>query len=90
MCCVDKCAVDWRARSWWGEPVCLFLRCLEVHAADHALDEDTPYWVCAYGTFAVGSLALLRLALLCLALLRLALPCLALPCHSAPHPTLPD
>ena len=38
----------WFVSHWWGEPVVLFLRCLEQHAADHWLDEDTAYWVCAY------------------------------------------
>ena len=33
--------------SWWGEPVALFLRCLEQHAADHKLGDDAAYWVCA-------------------------------------------
>eukprot|EP00931_Biecheleriopsis_adriatica_P023252 TRINITY_DN14724_c0_g1_i1.p1 TRINITY_DN14724_c0_g1~~TRINITY_DN14724_c0_g1_i1.p1 ORF type:complete len:502 (+),score=101.79 TRINITY_DN14724_c0_g1_i1:37-1506(+) len=33
---------------WWGEPVRDFVLCLEQHAEDHKLDEDTAYWVCAY------------------------------------------
>ena len=44
---------DWFVSHWWGEPVLLFLRCLERHAADHTypgeeVDENTAYWVCAY------------------------------------------
>ena len=38
----------WFVSHWWGEPVVLFLRCIETHAEDHGLDEDAPYWVCAY------------------------------------------
>ena len=37
----------WFVSHWWGESVALFVRCLEQHAADHELGDDTPYWVCA-------------------------------------------
>lgn len=42
-----QCPV-WFVSHWWGEPVILFLRCLEQHARDHKLDDDAPYWICAY------------------------------------------
>jgi len=38
----------WFVSHWWGEPVLQFLACIERHAADHGLDADTAYWVCAY------------------------------------------
>ena len=38
----------WFVSHWWGEPVQAMLDCLIQHAFDHCLDEDTPYWVCAY------------------------------------------
>lgn len=31
----------WFVSHWWGHPVCHFLRCLEQHAADHRLPDDT-------------------------------------------------
>lgn len=33
---------------WWGEPVRDFIFCLTQHTRDHFIDEDTPFWVCAY------------------------------------------
>ena len=38
----------WFVSHWWGEPVVQFLACLEQHAADHGLEADAAYWVCAY------------------------------------------
>ncbi|KAJ1633520.1 hypothetical protein T492DRAFT_866629 [Pavlovales sp. CCMP2436] len=38
----------WFVSHWWAEPVHLFIRCLEQHAMDHMLGDDSPYWVCAY------------------------------------------
>ena len=33
----------WFVSHWWGEPIVLFLRCIETHAEDHGLDEDAPF-----------------------------------------------
>ena len=32
----------------WGDSVIRFSKCLEGHAKDHELPNDTAYWVCAY------------------------------------------
>ena len=45
----------WFVSHWWGEPVALFLRCLEQHAADHHLSDDAAYWVCAYAPAAAST-----------------------------------
>jgi hypothetical protein len=40
---------DYFISHWWGEPVEQVVACVETHAKDHGLDEDTVYyWVCAY------------------------------------------
>lgn len=39
---------EWFVSHWWGEPIRLFICCIERHAADHGLAKGTPYWVCAY------------------------------------------
>ena len=44
----DEQRPRWFVSHWWGEPVALFLRCLEQHAADHNLSDNAAYWVCAY------------------------------------------
>lgn len=38
----------WFVSHWWGMSILLFTRCIEQHAADHGLSDDTPYWICAY------------------------------------------
>uniref|UniRef100_A0A6S8A2X7 Uncharacterized protein n=1 Tax=Aplanochytrium stocchinoi TaxID=215587 RepID=A0A6S8A2X7_9STRA len=38
----------WFVSHWWGEPIYAFIRCVQQHAEDHKLGEDTPYWICAY------------------------------------------
>jgi hypothetical protein len=39
---------QWFVSHWWGEPVFDFVACIEKHAFDRNLDENTSYWVCAY------------------------------------------
>ena len=39
---------QWFVSHWWGEPVADFIACIEQHAADRGLEDDVPYWVCAY------------------------------------------
>jgi Ran GTPase-activating protein (RanGAP) involved in mRNA processing and transport len=38
----------WFVSHWWAEPVYLFIACIEQHAIDHQLGDDSAYWVCAY------------------------------------------
>eukprot|EP00928_Gymnodinium_smaydae_P063564 TRINITY_DN47107_c0_g1_i2.p1 TRINITY_DN47107_c0_g1~~TRINITY_DN47107_c0_g1_i2.p1 ORF type:complete len:1081 (+),score=138.48 TRINITY_DN47107_c0_g1_i2:349-3243(+) len=38
----------WFISHWWGEPVCLFVTCVERHGKLRHLPKDSPYWVCAY------------------------------------------
>jgi len=38
----------WFVSHWWGEPCFEFAACLKTHGELHGLDEDTPYWCCAY------------------------------------------
>ena len=39
---------DWFVSHWWGQPVFEFLACIEQHAYDRNLNDDTTYWVYAF------------------------------------------
>lgn len=38
----------WFVSHFWGEPVLDFIKCIQGHARDRELDNDTSYWICAY------------------------------------------
>lgn len=39
---------EWFVSHWWGEYIVDFLNNLDSHAISRNLDENAPYWVCAY------------------------------------------
>jgi len=38
----------WFVSHWWGQKVSEFVRCLLQHSGDRVLEDEAPYWVCAY------------------------------------------